>query len=215
MAETAAPAPVVVIGAGGHARVLAEALALCGQAVAGHVAPEPDATGLLGPHLGDDSALPALVAQGHRFALGLGFVDAAGAARRAGLLARLQGLAAELVRVVHPAAVLSPSASLADGCFVAAGAIIGTRARIGRGSIVNTGAIVEHDATIAENCHIATGARLAGGMVLGPDVLIGAGAVLRQGLSLGAGAVVAAGAVVIRPVAPGALVMGNPARVRP
>ena len=209
------PAAVVLIGAGGHARVVAEALAAQSVVLAGHIAPQADETGMLAVYLGDDSVLAAMAAQGFGFALGLGFVDAAGAVRRRALLAQLHALSAQLVSVVHPAAILSPSVTLGEGCFVAAGAIVGTRSRIGRGAIINSGAIVDHDGEIGENCHIATGARLAGGLRLGRDVLIGAGAVLRQGLAVGDGAVVGAGAVVLRPVAAGTQVIGNPARVRP
>lgn len=203
---------IVLLGAGGHARVMAEAIAAEGKRLVGHVAPEVDTSGLLGPHLGDDLALPALLGQGVAVAVGIGFVDAAGAKRRAALIDWLDGLAAELATVVHPAAILSPSARLEPGCFLAAGAMVASRAWLGRVSIVNTGAIVEHDSVTGANCHVATGAQLTGGSRLGRDVLIGAGAVLRQGLEVGDGAVVAAGAVVIRPVAPGGQVMGNPAR---
>lgn len=208
MAEAGA---IVVIGAGGHARVVAEAAAACGMTLAGHIAPQADTTGMLGPHLGDDAAIPALAAKGHSFALGTGFVDAAGAARRAALLA---GLPEALATVVHPAAIVSPTATLAPGAFVAAGAIVGTRCRIGRGAIVNTGAIVDHDSAVADNAHVATGARLAGAVLVGRNALIGAGATIRQGIGIGDDAIVGAGAVVIHPVPPGATVVGNPARPR-
>lgn len=202
---------VLIIGAGGHARVMAEAMLASGMPLAGHIAPDPDQSGMLGPHLGDDDQIAALALRGYRFALGLGFVDAAGAARRAALLGQLPEA---LITVIHPSAIVSPSAQLAAGSFIAAGAIVGTRTRIGRAGIINSGAVVDHDGSIAENCHIATGARLAGGVSLGRDVLIGVGATVRQAIAIGAGAIVGAGAVVVSPVASGGLVFGNPARER-
>lgn len=206
---------IALIGAGGHARVVAEALQLTRQPVAGYIAPTPGQTPrLLGVYLGDDNGLAEL---GLVFdlALGLGFVDATGARRRAELLRLLSILAAPLVTVVHPMAIVSPSAELGTGSFVAMGAMVGTGACIGRGAIVNTGAVIDHESSLGENVHLATGARLAGGVDVGRDVLIGAGAVVRQGLSIGDGAVIGAGAVVIRPVAAGQTVVGNPARARP
>ena len=207
-------APVVVIGAGGHACVLTEAILLLQFELAGHLSPEPDQSGCLGRYLGTDDLWEEFIAQEARFAIGLGFVDAAGAKRRAGILARLTAMGAELVTVVHPAAIVSPSARLDAGCFIAAGAIVGTHSHIGRGGIVNSGAVVDHDVEIGENCHVATGARLAGEVVLERDVLIGAGATCRQGVQIGEGAVVGIGAVVIRPVAEGQTVFGTPARER-
>ena len=219
------PQGIVILGAGGHARVLAEALRLCGLPLAGHVAPRraegmdadpPPGDALpdpwLGPWLGTDDALPALAGAGLAFASGLGFVDAAGAARRARILAQVPG---PWVTICHPGAIVAPSAVLEPGVFVAAGAVVGTQTRLGRGVIVNTGAVVDHDCDLGPNTHVATGARLAGGVTTGADVLIGAGAVLRQGLQIGAAAVIGAGAVVIRPVAAGCTVIGNPARPRP
>lgn len=203
-------APIVVIGAGGHARVMAEAVRLSGMAIAGHIAPEPGDTRCLGPYLGQDDVIAALVRAGHVLALGIGFADQSGAARRDALLGRLGD--ARLLRVTHPNAIISPSATLDEGAFLAAGSVVGTGTRIGRAAIVNTGAVVDHDAVVGANSHIATGARVAGGVRIGAGSLIGAGAVLRQGLVIGNRVVVGAGAVVIGPVEDDQTVVGNPAR---
>jgi UDP-perosamine 4-acetyltransferase len=205
---------IAIIGAGGHARVVAEAILAGGLGLLGHVAPDADQTGFLGTHLGDDVALPHLVANGVPFAIGIGFVDAAGAARRAAILAQLSAWGARLITVVHPAAVFSPSAVLGEGSFLAAGAMLGTRSRLGIACIVNTGAIVDHDAQVGPNTHIATGATLAGGITLGRDVLIGVGAVLRQGVMVGDRAVVGAGSVVLRAIGADTTAVGNPAKER-
>ena len=203
---------IAILGAGGHAYVVAEALELAGLELAGHIAPAGFGP-KLGPYLGDDSALPDLLTR-FDLALGIGFVDAAGALRRAALLVLLNQLGAQLICVVHPQAMVSASARIEAGAFIAMGAIVGTRAKIGGCAIVNSGAVIDHDSQLAENCHLATGARLAGGVTVGRDVLIGTGAVVRQGLSIGAGAIIGAGAVVIQPVAAGSTVFGNPARAK-
>ena len=206
MAEAGERPALVLLGGGGHAKTVTEAAELSGWRIEGHVTPQP---GGAGRWLGADDVITDLVAQGFAFALGLGFVNAAGAARRRALLATL---GAELPVIAHPAAVVSPSSTLGAGVFVAAGAIIGPAAQIGRGAILNTASVTEHDCRIGANCHLATGARLAGGVSLGQDVLIGAGAVVKQGVSIGDGAVIGAGAVVLRDVDPGAVMVGNPAR---
>lgn len=203
----------IVLGAGGHAAVVAEAVVLSGMALAGYLSPAAaldDAEGLLGPYRGDDSVLPELVAASFGIIPAIGFVDAAGAARRAQILTTIPVDA--LVTIVHPAAIVSPSARLGAGSFVAAGAILGTRSRTGTGAILNSGAVVDHDCLIGSNCHIATGARVAGGVTVGNDVLIGSGATIRQGLRLGEGAVIGAGAVVIHDVEARTTVVGIPAK---
>lgn len=203
--------PVVLLGAGGHAHVVAEALALAHRHLAGHVATAVATDAGPGTYLGNDAILPGLV-KTCDFAIGFGFVDVHGARRRARFLVQLRDLGATLACIVHPYAMISPSSLLAPGTFVAMGAIVGTGARVGTGSIVNTGAVIDHDSQMGSNAHLGTGARLAGGVICGQDVLIGAGAVIRQGLTVGAGAIVGAGAVVIRDVAAGDTVVGNPAR---
>lgn len=209
MPETAAvkPESILLLGAGGHARVCAEALRAAGHDLRGHIAPEAGQG--VGPYLGPDVALGAELAQGARVLLAIGTVNQAGIALRQKLLHDLPQ--ESLATLCHPGAIVAPSANLAAGVFVAAGAIIGTNTAIGLASIINSGAVVDHDCSIGANTHIATGARLAGSIQVGDNCLIGVGASLRQGLQIGDGAIVGAGAVVIRDVAPGATVLGVPA----
>lgn len=204
---------LVILGAGGHARVVAETAMLLGLSLLGYLAPravEPAHA----PHpryLGDDAAISAMLAKDCDFIPGTGFVDAPGAARRAGLLAQIPE--DKLVRLIHPSAMVSPSAEIAAGVFIAAGAILGAGSRAAPGAILNSGTIVDHDSLIGANSHVAIGARVAGGVWIGKDCLVGAGATIRQGLHIGDGAVVAAGAVVLGDVAPGSTVAGVPARI--
>ncbi|MBU2868065.1 NeuD/PglB/VioB family sugar acetyltransferase [Pacificibacter marinus] len=198
----------IILGAGGHARVMAEALRLCDLTLQGHLG--PFAGQGLGPYLGTDSALTDVAHRDAFVLIGLGFVNTDSMNRRKHIL---NSVAPDrLATLVHPSAILSPSAQIDAGAFVAAGAIIGTGTKVGLGAIVNTGAIVDHDCLIGANTHVATGARLAGGVTVMDDCLIGTGAVVRQGITIGTGAIVAAGAVVVRDVPAAVTVMGVPAR---
>lgn len=203
---------LVILGAGGHARVVAETAMLLGLSLLGYLAPQA-AKSANAPHpryLGDDATIPAMLAKGCSFILGIGFVNVPGAIRRAELLMQIPE--SRLKRLVHPSAMVSPSAGIAAGAFLAAGVILGTGSRAGPGAILNSGAIVDHDCRIGANSHVAIGARIAGGVTVGRDCLIGAGATIRQGLRIGDGAVVAAGAAVLGDVASGSTVAGVPAR---
>lgn len=116
--------------------------------------------------------------------------------------------------VCHPAASVSPLAQLGAGSFVAAQAVVAPGARLGLGVIVNHGAVVDHDCRLGDFAHIAPGALLGGDVHIGPGVLIGAGAVVLPGRSVAAGAVVGAGAVVRENINSPGIWVGVPARRR-
>lgn len=203
--------PLVILGGGGHARVIIDTCRAAGLVIAGVLDRNPPDTpaALLGAaYLGDDNRLddPAFVAA-HRF------INGVGAQRpRRRLSDRLDSAGAVLATVIHPAAWVSPSATLGAGTLVVAGAIVNAAARIGRSAILNTGCSVDHDNQLGERCQVGPGARLAGTVTAGMDVVIGAGAVVIPGVTLGDNVTVGAGAVVLRDVAADSVVVGNPAR---
>src|SRR5437660_2060398 len=139
---------VIGLGAGGHARVVLEALAAAGGFdVVGLLDPSRElwGTDVLGvPVLGDDSELGRQYdhAVSHVF-IGLGGAADTRPRRRLYEFARATGF--DVVSAIHPAAVISPSARVGAGATILAGAIVNAEAEIGENAIVNTGAIVEHD----------------------------------------------------------------------
>jgi len=200
---------VLVIGAGGHAKVVIEALRAAGFDPVGLVDARPDAPALLGvPVLGGDDALPRLRAEGIEAAIVA--LGANRARERAG--EGLRALGFRLPAIVHPAALVSPSARIGEGAVVMARAVAGTLAEVGALAILNTGCIVEHDNRIGACAHIAPGAVLAGAVQVGKRALVGVGAAVRPGISIGADAVIGAGSAVVADVPPGAVVGGVPAR---
>jgi len=207
--------PLVLIGAGGHAQVLADALRQRGAILRGVVAPQaPALDGALAESawLGDDARFcathpPETVA----------LVNALGSVgpieQRASLYAAYVARGYWFASVLHPAAIVSPQAGPhGTGIQVLAGAIVAPLARLGDNVLINNGAIIEHGTHIGEHSHVASGAVVCGDCVVGARVHIGAGATLVQGIRIGDGAVVGAGAVVTRDVPPGAVVVGVPAR---
>lgn len=206
---------VVVVGAGGHARSVIDAIATGGELEAvACTDPRPEVRGTLldgVPVVGDDSELPALLASGVQGAcLGIGGVGDNGL--RARLFAQLEALGFALPSVVHARAwVAAAAADLGRGTVVMAGATVGPGAAVGADVIVNTGAVVEHDCRLANHVHVASGAVLSGGVTVGEGAHVGAGAVVLQGVTIGARAVVGAGAAVIRDVAADTVVAGCPA----
>ena len=204
---------LLLIGAGGHARVLLDALRLLGKNIIGLADNDPARHGSLvlgAPVLGGDE-----VAAG-RDPEGTLLVNAVGAVRdasvRRAIYARFRQAGFAFAGVVHPAAVLAPGVGLGQGAQVLAGAVVQTGAVIGENAVVNTRAGVDHDCVIGAHAHIAPGVTLCGGVTVGEGAVVGAGATVIQGITLGRGCLVAAGAVVVADVAAGEVVMGVPAR---
>lgn len=214
MAKREPHSSIVILGAGGHGRVVADMAAFCGYAEIAFLDPGwPDRTeNGVWPIIGtdDDATLHRLTASGAGF-----FVATGSAALRAKLSTRIAAQGGTLVSLVHPSATVSPHATLGSGVMVGAGAIVNAFARIGNGAIINTGAIVEHDCTVAAFAHIAPASALAGAVVVGEGATVGLGARVIQQITIGAGATVGAGAVVIRDVPAGQTAVGVPARGLP
>lgn len=205
----------VVLGGGGHALVVIDAIQTSGIAeVLGVLDADPSRWGheLLGaPVIGDDEVLGELKIRGATcFAVGVGSVGDSRIRERLFDLGRRKGLTPLIV--MHPSATCARSARVGPGCQLLAGSVVNPGVTLGANVLVNTGAIVEHDCVIDDHAHIASGATLASGIRVGRGAHIGAGATLRQLVTIGDRAVIGAGAVVVRDVADGVVVVGNPAR---
>lgn len=203
-------ADIVVLGAGGHAKVMIEACRSIGRPVRGLLAPE-DAESVLGvPVLGNDTRLadPDFLTD-IEILIGIGTPEPH---RRLTETAERAG--ARFASVSHASATVSPSAAIAEGVFVNAGAVVNAEARIGAHCLINTGALIDHDCRLERGVNIAPGAVLAGGVQVGEHAFIGLGARIAPGVTIGAGAVVMAGAVVLSDVEARARVAGLPAAAK-
>lgn len=209
---SSAKRPVVLLGGGGHARVLADCLALCGRAALGFTANEPHPD--LAPGvtwLGGDDILAAHAPTDVELVNAIG--STRDTTRRRELHDAFSSKSYAFATVIHPAAVVARlGTQIAAGCQILAGAVVGPHARLAENVLVNTRAVVEHDCVVGAHSHIASGAILCGGCKIGEGVHVGAGATVIQGVTLGDGVVVAAGAVVTRDVSAHTLVVGVPAK---
>lgn len=204
---------VVVLGAGGHARVCLDAL-IDDPTIEVVGCVSVDGTGVDGlpvPVLGRNQDVLRIVSdEGCTHA----FVAIGDIAARARVTTDVldQGLA--LVSAASRFAMVSSRAVLGMGSLVCAGSVVNAAAEIGRGVIVNTSASVDHDCRVGEFAHLAPGSVLGGEVVVGARAFVGLGARILPRVTIGEEAVVGAGAVVLRDVPPGATVVGVPARLR-
>ncbi len=182
---------LLIVGAGGHGRSVAEAVLAGGDF---------DITGFV------DDAAPGL-ANVWQFAV-LGNTEDLGRFRlyadhavvaignnalREVLCRSLLEAEFELATVVHPRSIVSPRAVIGPGCAIMAGAVVGTEAKLGCGVIVNCGAIVDHNAQVHDYAHLGVNAAIAGGSELGRSAWMQAGSVLGYGVTVLAGTVLVAG----------------------
>ncbi len=206
--------PIIIIGAGGHARVVADAIRASGRTVLGftdsdtskHKTTIDDL-----PVLGDDTALAG---QEGRIDLANGLGSIGKPELRQNIFEKFKRDGFHFAKVIHPNASVSAFAQVSDGAQIMAGAVVQAGAKIGQNVIINTGACIDHDCQIAAHSHIAPGAILSGAVFIALGCHIGPGAVLIQGISLGEGTIVGAGAVVTHSHPAGAILKGIPARAR-
>lgn len=208
---------LLILGGGGHGKVVADVARACGFQLAGFADADPaklntqvEPGGARVVALQEQAV--AAARDGNRLPGGAtGVALAIGDNRQRLRLAQVLG-GIPLPVLAHPRAVLSPGARVESGTVVLAAAVINTDAELGTAVIVNTAAVVEHDCRIGDGAHISPGAVLAGGVHVGERSWIGAGAVVIPGVRIGNDAVVGAGAVVIRDVQDGQTVVGCPAK---
>ncbi len=204
-----APCQLFVFGAGGHAKVVIDAMELLGLI--------PEAV------FDDDSSRKDGVYCGYAV---LGGMESL-CARRTGCATVIVAIARNDVRrfivgqlmnrgfplcgVRHPRATISPRASVSSTAQILAGVLVNPDAVIGEHVLLNTGCIIEHDSQVSDFAHVGPGAVLAGAVKVSEGAFVGSGATVRPFVNIGAWATVGAGAVVVGDVPEGAVVAGVPA----
>ena len=196
--------PVVILGYGGHARVVLDVLRATGRAVAGILAPDlPVGAQWEGiPVLGDDDWTLRPEATQYSYTLGVGMLPHRSQLRQR-LFSLLQDRRLGMPALVHPSAIVAPDVVLGEGTQLMAGVIVQPGTVIGENVLLNTRVTVDHHSRIGAHVHVAPGAILCGEVQLADRVFIGAGAILIQGVAVGTGAQVAAGATVVKNIAAG------------
>ena len=193
-----------IYGAGGHGKVVLDAMERSGVECSGFLDDAEDINQFIGLPVIKPLELKNLGLVSLHIAIGNNKVRE----KLVGLLGQVNYLT-----VFHPATVVSFRASIGDGCFLSAHAVIAPDALVGQHCIVNHNATVDHDCILGDFSHVAPHGVLGGGAKIGRGVLVGSGAVVLPGISVGDYAIIGAGAIVNKNVDSGVKVAGNPARV--
>ncbi len=182
---------LLIIGAGGHGKVVADIALLNGYSDIAFLDDNLVGTLCAGfPVIGkvEDEGL---YSDSCDFFVAIGNAEAR---------ARIQRRLLSVVTLIHPKAIVSRRVTIGEGTVVMAGAIINSDTVIGKGCIINTGATVDHDNVIGDFVHIAVGAHLAGTVTIGEKTWIGIGACVKNNISVCEQVMVGAGAVVVKDI---------------
>ncbi len=204
---------LIVLGAGGHGRVVADVARSMGRWPTIEFLDDARSGELVSPWpvVGRLEEVTALHATGScAFALGLG-----DNALRLEWQRRLSSLGASLPNLVDPSATLSPEARIGAGTVLMPQSAVNIGAVLGAACIVNTGATVDHDARVADAVHLSPGVHLGGEVTIGERSWLGVGVSVRHRIEIGARTTVGVGAVVVSDLPDDCVAYGVPARPRP
>lgn len=207
--------PIIIIGAGGQARMLLEIARLHHWQVSGIAAPtKPESTSMQDiPWLGGDEKVYQQDTTAVYLLNAIGSVG--NTLLRRNVFEQYKARGFRFITAIHTSAYVSTyDVVLGEGTQIMPGAIVNTNTRVGDNVLINSAAIVEHDCQVGDHSHIASGAIVCGGCLIGQGVHIGAGATINQGIHIGDGSVIASGSVVITDVTPHSLMAGVPATLK-
>ncbi len=196
----------MILGAGGHGRVVAEIAQLSGKyteiVFLDDKVPEasfPD------PYAGKCKAFVDHLAY-YDFFIAIG-----NATIRRRLQAEVEEANGRIVTLIHPAAIISKDVLIGKGTVVMAGAIINTGTKIGDGVILNTASSVDHDCIVEDFCHVSVGAHLCGTVHLGAGTWVAAGATVNNNVTICSDCLIGAGATVTHDLLNAGIYKGTPA----
>ena len=205
---------IVIIGGGGHAKVIASLL---------KKHPDWNPIGYLDiidngylldlPYLGIDEVLPQLIENQKVFNAVIGIGQTKNAETRMRIAQSMKNSGIRFPPIISKSSLVDGDVTIGDGTVIMNGAIIQPGSRIGNHSIVNTGATIDHDCYIGDFVHIAPGVNLSGAVHVGNNVLVGIGACVIQRTHIADNVIIAAGSVVIRSILKTGTYAGIPAKI--
>ena len=206
--------PVIIIGAGDHAKVLLDILLEQNVNVIGFTDKSiSKGTCIYGvPVIGDDSEILKYKTDEIELVNGIGSVE--NTLIRQKVFSSLKEKGYFFRSVIHEASIVSKRAKLGEGVQLLAGAIVNIEAEIDDNTIINTKSSIDHGCVIGKHCHIAPGCSFSGCVRIGDCTHIGTGTSIIQGINIGKNVLIGAGSVVINDVSDNEKAFGVPARVR-
>lgn len=206
--------PVIIIGAGDHAKVLLDILLEQNVNVIGLTDKSiPKGTCIYGVSvIGDDFEILKYKTDEIELINGIGSVGNTSLRRKVFVSLKEKGYVFK--SVIHPSVIISKRAKIGEGTQLLAGSVVNTEAEIGDNTIINTKTSIDHGCVIEKHCHIAPGCSFSGCVKVGEGTHIGTGTSIIQGINIGKNVLIGAGSVVISDVSDNEKAFGVPARVQ-
>ena len=206
---------VIVVGGGGHAKVVIDILEVVGEyKIVGIIDKKLKAGDILFgyPVLGNDDVLPGLLRDGITcVAMGIGgFVDNK---LRKQIYIKIKSWGFTFVNAIHPSCIIMPGGSVGEGVVMFPGVVVNSSVIIGNNVILATGSTTDHETVIEDHVLVSAGVSVGAYTRIQEQALIAIGATIVSGVNIGKSSLVAAGAVVLKDVPDSTRVVGIPARV--
>ncbi|MBQ3020230.1 MAG: acetyltransferase [Clostridia bacterium] len=200
---------LIIIGAGGHGRVIADIAQKLGVYATISFLDDGDLKETMGlPIVGNTSNVEKYVNAADIFvAIGNSKV-------RGDFIERLFAMGANVPTLIHPSAIIGACVEIGVGTAIMAGAVINPCSKLGKGVILNTCSSIDHDCIVGDYCHIAVGVHVAGTVNLGEKVWLGAGTTIKNNVSICADCIIGAGAVVVKDITKSGTYIGVPAKIK-
>lgn len=205
---------LVILGASGHGRVIADAAVASGRSVIGFV----DHNKILGevidniPVIGSDADLDEIISGRDDIEVIVGIGDSRIRSKLVNDLERLHKNI-KWSTIIHPSASISKNLHVGSGSFISSNATVNTGVYIANHVVINTGAIIEHDCVLSGFSFVGPGAILAGNVSIGSSAFIGAGAKIIPNVKVSKNVTIGAGAVVLKDIPKNARAVGVPAKI--
>ena len=195
---------LVIIGGGGHAKVVADIAKLNGYKIRGFLDDNAETESFFGfERLGAVSDVVKFADCCFIIAIGNGKIRQMIAEKYSNL---------RFVTLIHPSAVIASNVKIGVGTVVMAGAVINPWTVIGQGCIINTCASVDHDCRLGDYVHVSVGAHVAGTVIIGDNTWVGAGATVSNNIQIVENCVIGAGTVVLDKILEAGTYVGVPAK---
>ncbi|OZI12713.1 sugar acetyltransferase [Bacillaceae bacterium SAS-127] len=202
--------PIIIIGNGGHAKVLTEILLLNNENIIGFTTPQKEENPFGLNYLGNDSVIFHHLPSDVHLVNGLGSTHSTLVRKK--IYQTFSSAGYMFAQVIHPSALVSAYSRLGEGVQIMARAVIQPFAQIADNTIINTVVSIDHDCVIGAHCHIAPGSILSGNVQVGHETHIGTGTTVIQGVKIGSQVLIGAGSLVLKDVKDQTTVYGTPAK---
>ena len=187
---------VIIMGDGGHAKVLTDLLQLLARKIIGYTSTkfqkEEEFFGI--KCLGNDSVIEDYAPEEIKLVNAIAAMPRSDTRREIGDKMRKRGY--QFATLIHPSAIVAKSVIIEEGVQIMAGSVIQSGTKIGIDSIINTNASIDHDCSIGKSVHIAPGVTMSGNVTIDDYAHVGTGTSIIQGIKIGKASIIAAGSVI-------------------